>query len=220
MRLLFAIKSCLLDLDRGFHDPIRNTWAQDITEGTLRFFVGGPERTTLFQDEVQLDCPDEYHELPYKTKAILKWALVQQYDFVFLCDTDTLVFVDKLMRSDFDQFDYYGVNSRPWGKSFDYISRDRDGIEHSHPQCWPWCSGGFGVSLSRKAMEYVVAVEPTVWAEDMQIGLVLNPLYNEEKVKLKSIKQGDVALHFPQSRYNSGYDPRFGWMEEQHKANR
>ena len=214
MKLLYAIKSCLHDLDRGFHDVIRNTWGRDITEGTLRFFVGGPERTTLFSDEVQLDCPDGYHDLPHKTRTIFSWAIKQQYDFCWLGDTDTFLIPRKLMDSDFQNYDYMGVNSRPWGVPFDYTSRDRNGTERFHAGCYPWASGGYGITISRKAMELVVAVEPTFWAEDMQIGQILNPAYNRGEIKIGTFIMGQVSQHFPQGRFNSGYDLKFGWQEE------
>jgi len=217
MRLLIAIKSCKQDMDRGFHDVIRKTWGLDafVYGANLFFFIG--DNYIINHDEIILKCLDDYASLPFKTRAILRWSLDHDYDFTFLADTDTYLKVDALMRSNFQQYDYMGVNSRPWGVPFEYTSRDRAGVEHYHPQCWPWCSGGFGVTLSRKAAEYIVAVEPSGWAEDMHVGAVLNPLYNEGKIKINSVQQGDIAWHFPQSHFSSGYDPKFGWMEEQYK---
>jgi hypothetical protein len=214
MKLLIAVKSCQADMVRGDHQVIRDTWGKDIVGADLRFFVGAGE--TSREDEVNLGCPDEYHALPYKTRAILKWSINNGYDYSFLCDTDTFVIPNKLMQVNFTAFDYVGVNGRPLGVTFPYNAKDRNGVDHFISHAWPWASGGYGYFLSKKAAEYVVVREPDLWAEDMFVGSVLGPLYNEGKIKMSNMNllEGTCTFHFPQHQYKSGYDPKFNWMPE------
>lgn len=220
MRLLVAVKSCRADMVRGDHQVIRDTWGKDIVGADLRFFVGAGE--TSGEDEVNLGCPDEYHALPYKTRAILKWSVLQGYDMNFLCDTDTYVIPRLLMKVGFEDYDYFGMNGRKLGVTFPYSARDRNGVEHFIPHCWPWASGGFGYFLSKKAAEFVISREPDTWAEDLWVGSIMGPLYNEGKIKMANMNrlEGICTWHFPQHIYKSGYDPKFGWVEKMYAEHR
>jgi hypothetical protein len=131
---------------------IRDTWWRDCKAyATLdaKFFYGrlpaGMQRTPE-EDEVFLQVEDDYEHLPHKTVAICKWAREHNYDFVFLCDDDTGVYVDRLMIE---------VQSLP----FDYAGHINGGS----------CSGGCGYFLSRRGME-AVQESPNCWAEDVWIG--------------------------------------------------
>ena len=90
-----------------------------------------------------------------------------------------------------------------------------------HGKDWPieafaWMSGGHGYFVSRKAAEYVVNSTPNIWAEDVFVGQVLGPLHKEGLIKIQNIEP-NITLHFPQGKYKSGYDLRFGWMNEMHR---
>ena len=85
-KLLIAVKSCRADLARGFHDEIRKTWGKYLPN--VRFFVGqGDTLSSLLWDEEVVNVPDDYDSLPFKTQAILRWGLAQDYSHFFLCDT-------------------------------------------------------------------------------------------------------------------------------------
>jgi hypothetical protein len=223
MSLLFAVKSCQADRMRGDHQVIRDTWGRDIKDGDLRFFVGGriPDGEQR-ADEVGLNCADDYHSLPYKTREILRWSVTQGYDRTFLCDTDTYVIPSKLMKTDFQKFDYFGVNGRELGVTFPYHAPDRDGNRWFLPHCYPWASGGFGYSLTKKASLFIVNSEPNIWAEDLWVGQIMGPLYKTGQITMANVNQleGQATWHFPQHVYQSGYDPRFGWMEKMYREQR
>lgn len=217
--LLIAVKSCWPDRDAGFHDPIRNTWGARRPAYTfLRFFVGaGGIGSLLYPNEIQIDAGDDYHALPFKTKAILTWFLDRNLDYIFLCDTDTYVIIPKLIECGFEKYDYMGVNGREWGKTFSYDAPNRDGVNYHLSKCWPWCSGGFGYFLSRKAAEFIIKETPTIWAEDMFVGQVLGPLIASGEIRAGNLQQSEVAYHYTRTKENWNYKPELKWMEAMHK---
>jgi Galactosyltransferase len=217
-RILFAVKSCESDRAAGMHECIRQTWKKDVTStGNDTIFFMGRGSTVERIDEVRLDVGDDYHSLPYKTRGILKWMLKYNYDFIFLCDTDTYVRANKIKICGFENYDYVGVNSREWGKTFAYDAPNRDHVNYHISRCWPWCSGGFGYFLSRKAAEIIVLEEPKIWAEDMHVGQVLGPLIAKREIKAANLLQGDVGWHYTRTQENWNYHPSLGWMESMHQ---
>jgi len=211
VRLLIAVKSCQRDMADGYHDLIRSTWGADIKHADLRFFVGGEITDLLRQDdEVRVKVYDDYYSLPYKTQAILDWAVISGYDYVFLCDTDTYVDVDKMMTSGFQQYDYYGVNSKQLGRTFGYNATDREGRDHFIEQCWPWMSGGIGFFVSKKAAEFIVNAVPETWAEDLFCGQVLGPLNVQGEIMIANMTNR-CSWHWPKAIYKGGLKK---WMHE------
>lgn len=132
---------------------VRETWAKYVpafSNVSLRFFYGAGNSHELFNDEVALEVPDDYAHLPHKTKAIYQWALGKGFDYVFKCDDDTFVYVDRLLASGFEALDYVG---------------------YCYPANGNYISGGPGYWLSRRALE-VLATAPVGdnWAEDKWTG--------------------------------------------------
>jgi hypothetical protein len=131
-RVLVNIASC--HKHRAWQQSQRDTWLPEL-RCDYRFFLGNPKGDAE-QDEVFLDCPDDYNSLIYKTLESTKWALEHGYDFMFKCDVDTLVNPRNLLSSDFELHNYTG---------------GRNGH---------FASGGSGYWLSRKAMEALVTEPP------------------------------------------------------------
>src|ERR1700723_1195507 len=167
MSVLFAVKSCCADWMGGKHEDIRTTWGQNLIN--LIVFVGNGPRIflPLQRDEKLLNVADGYDDLPFKTREILRWAIEHLYDYVYLCDTDTFVIPSKLLKSGFENYDYFGINGRTWSQPFIYNAVDRHGQDHIIANCLAWHSGGYGYFVSRRAAEYVVTQEPNIWAEDL-----------------------------------------------------
>lgn len=132
MKVLIAILSCDLFRTNGNNQALRDTWLPLVSGADHKIFMGHGSNCTL-PDEVLLDAPDDYAHVTYKTRAIYKWALEHNYDFIFKCFPDTYVCPDRLLRSGFENYDYVGnFACRPQG-SFAY------------------CTGGSGYWLSKKA---------------------------------------------------------------------
>jgi hypothetical protein len=134
---------------------VRETWFQDTRpfshHVSARFFYGISDAQRL-EDEVGLQVPDDYAHLPNKTQAICQWALQQGFDYVFKCDDDTAVRVDRLVL-----------------ELLDHPDLDYGGFLHAEV-----CTGGPGYFLSRRAMQAVVhAGTPDFWAEDVWVSTVL-----------------------------------------------
>src|SRR5258708_1228755 len=109
MRLLIAITSCRKYEENGNNKAVRETWLASARALCLdgRFFIGD---TTLVTpaDAIKLPVPDDYKSLPYKTRAMAKWALEKGFDFVYKCDRDTYVVPRRLLNSGFSAHDYHG----------------------------------------------------------------------------------------------------------------
>lgn len=220
MRLLVAVKSCEFDRQRGAHQAVRETWGSLLPENaTLRFFIGiDPLRfldapMTCEEDEIYLACPDDYQSLPYKTKAICEWVGKQDFDYVYLCDTDTFVVPKLLLEAGFEGYDYAGKITRTLGVPFTYVATDREGKKWPIPRCYGWASGGIGYFLSKAAAELVAKEEPTSWAEDLWIGQVAGKYYpNSIKIKDLPYLENRVSFHYPAHNFKKGYDPASRWQ--------
>jgi hypothetical protein len=109
MRILLAVKSCQRDMRDGAHQAIRDTWAKDLPPGVdVRFFIGGGQPFSLEEDEAWLFVDDGYWELTHKTRGICAYMCNQNYDFVYLCDTDTYLIPSKMLESGFEDYDFSG----------------------------------------------------------------------------------------------------------------
>jgi hypothetical protein len=227
--LLVGIKSCWRDRDAGFHNAIRGTWGNALRQrGVLvRFFLGHDgnpidkhpksRSEALQSDEITIDSADDYHSLPFKTRAICHWTYPKNVDHIFLCDTDTYVKADKLLACGYQRYDYVGKISKPIGVSFPYVAVGRNGVMEPIDNCYPWASGGFGYFLSRNAFGLVADSYPTSWAEDLWVGQLLAKGLAKEEFTALDLPAGSYSMHFPSAQYNSGYDLKFGWMDQMHK---
>jgi len=222
MSLLVAVKSCEFDRDRGAHSLIRETWGKDVVEGDLKFFTARPGQqliATADPDEVIVNAPDDYAGLPYKTREIVRYALANDYEHAFLCDTGSFVIPHHLMRCGFENFDYLGY----WAmklRTFAYVAQnsDRGCPTITIPICYPWASGG-GYSLSRKAMKFVAESEPFVWAEDLWVGQVMGQ--NRIKIEDKSRDgfKGFVVdwIHLEDNYKSDAMEFRRKWMQDRYE---
>ncbi len=136
-------------------DSQRNTWLKDVQVHShfldYKFFYGRGEGTPL-DDEVFLDCGDSYEELPHKVKEICRYALKKGYSYIFKCDDDTFTHIDRLLLSDFRNYDQYGY---------------KDTLLTSY------IPGGTGYILNKKAMNAIVSEQVTEWAEDLWVGRLM-----------------------------------------------
>jgi len=105
------------------------------------FLVGnGMGEARLDRGVLHLPCGDDYGSLLHKTRLFCRWALTQDFDYLFKCDDDTFVVVDRFLEFDPGGRDYIGV----------------DPVDHINPK---YASGGAGYWLSRRAAEAVAAMD-------------------------------------------------------------
>ena len=142
-KLLIAIPTC--EEDKALEDACRATWAKKRDDVDIVFFDGET-----------LGVADEYEQLPIKVQAICRWAVEHDYDFMLKVDSDTFVWVDRILASGFEQHDYSGWTG---GKA---AAKDE------------YCSGGAGYFLSRRAMEVIAEAQlPADTCEDRVVGRLL-----------------------------------------------
>ncbi len=109
---------------------------------------------SLLPDELALDVPDGYMYLTHKARAAFQWAVEQDYDYVFRCDTDTFIDIPRLLASGFEKFDYTG--------------RKLGG-----PKEHGYAYGGPGHFLSNKALRILMDAPITIVADDVWVGDVM-----------------------------------------------
>lgn len=165
-------------------DAVRETWWKDVApfehHVTARFFYGQPFVGEPKPDEVVLRVPGDYGALPLRTQAICRWALDNKFEYVFKCDDDTAVYVDRLVREIGE------------GDCGDYAGYCHNNI----------CTGGPGYILGRRAMDAVAnAGTPDHWAEDCWVGKVVGNS-NIHPVSLSTHIPGFAAHWY----WPNGYD--------------
>ena len=135
------------------HQAVRETW---ITEAVklgcdYKFFLG--KGASEKSDVVVCESADDPGGMADRIKEKAKYTLEHGYDFVFMCYPDTYVVPERLLKSGFEQFDYFGSFGR--GTGFN----DK-----------PYCHGGAGYFLSRKSCSYLVESECTYPNDDCWVG--------------------------------------------------
>jgi hypothetical protein len=165
---------------------LRDTWLKDIVPFNVhleyKLFYGQPHTRPALPDEVYLSCPDDYEHLPDKTVAICRWAAEQdKYDYIFKCDDDTGVYVDRLVQELMtNRFDYAGYT-------------------HSNI-----CTGGTGYWLSRRAYKEIARNGlQDHWAEDVTVGKIMSHA-NIYPLHLDTHRSGRQDHWF----WKDGYDPK------------
>lgn len=134
----------------------RETWFADARRCGVDtvFLVGAADRTLLpscVDDILLLPCPNDYPTLPQRTRWFCRWALERHdWEYVFKCDDDTYVSIERLKEYEFNGRDYIGGE---WTAGVGYGS------------------GGGGYFLSRRAAEIVAeTLTAEVGDEDVLVG--------------------------------------------------
>jgi hypothetical protein len=123
-----------------------------------------------------------------------------------------------MLESGFQASDYAGrFNGNTDRLITNYHAVNRDGQVESHATCYPWASGGFGYFLSRRAFSLVSDSNPTSWAEDLFVGQVLGGAATNGQIVILDTTDQKYSDHFPAHAYKSGYDLKFGWMEQKYR---
>src|SRR5579872_240801 len=67
---------------------IRETWTRAINQENVhfKFFHGNPQTTSPADDEIYLNCEDDYEHLSDKVIALCRWAYENEYDWIFKAD--------------------------------------------------------------------------------------------------------------------------------------
>lgn len=157
-RILVGICSCTAATQR--RKACRETWMRRPQEGIdCLFFLGRREPLAEEPDVVALWVDDSYSHLPAKGIAFYQWAL-ENYDFdwLFKCDDDTYLALDRLESLCHEDYDLIGD-----------VSLAQRGCP----------SGGAGYLMSRPLVEKIVAHRadvPATGAEDIIFGQLARKL--------------------------------------------
>ena len=155
VKTLIAIYTCDKPLYQDRLKALQQTWIP----------LASPCHDIRFFNGARLGVPDDYWSLPQKTKALCKYALQHEYDYLLKMDDDTYVFPDRLKLP---PGDYAGIRIR--ANDFGFPPKYENSPKGTHP--FDYASGG-AYWLSRKAMEVVIKAEINDWAEDRWVGQAL-----------------------------------------------
>jgi hypothetical protein len=183
MNTLIGVMTCRRRQDRA--NSQRVTWAKDSVLD-VRFFVGSgyfnyDDLSPYINNCVILDCPDDYGNLTLKVIEMCKWALDNNYEYLWKLDDDVYVRPERLIGI---EEDYYGFVCN-------LISVDGIMV----PTSKSFCMGPI-YGLSRKAMEVIVNSEPTTIKDKKQ---------EDEWVGKTLIESGIVPTHTDLIRQEQAY---------------
>lgn len=133
-------------------------------------------------DEVLIPYPDGYQYLSYKRRESCRWALKHGYDYIFCASVDVYARPERMLRSRYKEFDYYGRFCGETG-----VPSQAGYIPESY------IFGG-GYWLSRKAAEIIAESPVTHWCEDWWVGLALKPAVDSGKI-IRHMEPQDISLH-------------------------
>lgn len=118
----------------------RETWLKN--SGLEHCFIlGGAEEITQEPDILWVDCKDD--ELSKKLILAYKYLVKKNFNYIFTCDDDTYVVVDRLLSCGFQEHEYMGT-------CYTFEEGIREGIGHAE--------GGAGFFLSRAAIEKITQI--------------------------------------------------------------
>jgi hypothetical protein len=190
---------CGTELDvSGENDRVaalRDTWLKDVepfkSHVEYKLFYGTDGNRPAEPDEVFLGF-DEYAGPPAKTIAICRWAREQDYDYIFLCDDNTGVYVDRIVHE--------LISNR-----FDYAGYKQGSV----------CTGATGYWLSKSAYKIIAenASAANRWSANHWSA---NHGSEDEMVSKRLIHHGIEGVHLEGHRagkadrwfYKDGYDPK------------
>jgi hypothetical protein len=148
---------------------IRDTWVKELNIPNVdyKFFLGNSTRQPVHRrngakiqplftrtpeaDEIFLEVPDYYTANSLKMKAICRYALSNNYDFLLRVDDDTFIFPDRLI-----------IDSEPNWAFADYSGASAGDFIH-----------GGCMFLSPHAMRMICSANPKGYADDVWIGEVM-----------------------------------------------
>jgi hypothetical protein len=139
VKLLFGVLSCHKHAAR--REACLATWANvnGRDDVDLVFILGSGQNSQPVREGCLLHCPcpDDYDSLSLKIRWFCLWAITNYtFEFLFKCDDDTYVHVERLLHCD---------------TPGDYVGCDIPGHIYSH------ASGGAGYRLTHNAATRVAA---------------------------------------------------------------
>ncbi|MEM7394388.1 MAG: alpha-1,2-fucosyltransferase, partial [Verrucomicrobiota bacterium] len=177
-RILIGALSCRSYEDR--RERCRRTWIPDPMPDRLDLvFLVGDEKVGAQprreQDILRIPCSDIYEALPSKTQGFCRWALEHEaFDYLFKCDDDTYIHVERFLDFDPEDKDYIGAE---WTAGAGYAS------------------GGAGYLLSRKAASIIAEHDDFPHgAEDVLVGETLRSANIHFDINRRFIPYGNEDL--------------------------
>lgn len=180
--------------------------------------MGGTGPIWMDSDEINLPVDDGYWVLTPKTRGICNYAVENNYDFVYTCDTDTYLIPRRMLESGFEKYDFsgghlcHGEHGQELGKPYPAWTSPQGGVADPF---YAYMSGGVGSFLSKKAAEKVARTEYYHHSEDVWVGQVLGPFIQSGELTAALLKnfEGYAAWHLNCGYYGGGHVDRLSPAE-------
>jgi hypothetical protein len=138
MKVLTAIMSYPKAEENGMNQAMRDTWLPNLPDWCdYKFFIPGKVNQGI-PDAIWTGAEDDYWAYYDNFKHACRYALSNEYDYMFHCDRDTYVRPERLLDCRFSHYDYLG---------YPLIVPEWDGI---------YASMGAGCFFSRKSLEVIL----------------------------------------------------------------
>lgn len=139
-KLLIIILSSANNHER--RDAQLKTWIKDLKNIPYYFLIGNSSDTQIKSNFIFVNVKD--NDLPNKLYEAYKFCLKNiDFDYIFTCDDDTYVVVDRLLTSGYENHDFMGTLYR-------YEEGDRKGLTHAE--------GGAGFFIGRSALQKMFSI--------------------------------------------------------------
>jgi hypothetical protein len=214
MNLAICIKSCQYDKSIGCHSAIRETWGRNLPDNVdLYFFMGGEQCDTDW-DEKWVPVDDGYWPSMQKTRAITEFAVDENYDYIYLCDTDSYVIIKEMLKWPFEQYDYSGGHlcsrrkeDRLLGHGYGAWDTGKGDVVDPF---YNYFSGGVGFFLSQKAARIVAESEYYINSEDLCVGQMMGREIAAGNIKAGVLQgiEGVSVWHLNCGFYGGGHTER------------
>lgn len=159
MKVLMAVIS---HAGSKMRSTVRETWMPKVSGADAMFFIGRDYKGSE-TDVVTLDCNDGYAGLIEKVRAVARWAFDHGYDFFMKIDDDVVVLPEKLLSSDFYDYDFVGSDNGDMPRTYCHCGKT-ECRQLTGKYLTPW---GFHYVVSRKGMELLYNAElPSHGAND------------------------------------------------------
>jgi glycosyltransferase involved in cell wall biosynthesis len=225
-RFDYKIALGIITCKKNIHkiNGIQKTWGQDLHTFNIPYFfiIGNPDlkECKLEGDTLYVPCPDDYENLPQKVFYFYQYIVEKtNFEYIYKIDDDCYLNVENLYSTYFWNFDYFGKIvateeshlNRTW--HFGKCTTQKLNKEiYSRPYLGPWCGGGFGYFLSRKALEKLMTMSDFIKTdlyEDKAVGDALRKLeilpQENSRYKTIDIQRFDIDHNNKEAFHNLIY---------------
>lgn len=181
MKILYAILSCENYLQSRCN-VVRDTWGTKISEDCKMVFISGKNPNNL-KDVFATNTPDQYYATAIKLGVFIKEYDFKNFDWVFICDDDTMAFPSRIRK----MLEYYQEKYSTIPTCIGRQGYTEDNLLTDSPLSYPviFPSGGAGFAINKlmllEIQHFLIQYNyvPHSWNSDVSFGLWMKALSSQ-----------------------------------------